>query len=537
MKCPSCGSEVRETDRFCNACGVRVAAAGDDDAAASDDDAAASDDATSVMAASPVSGEGTAHESGANDEPEPDSEPEDGDGSSSDAPTASEPFPAPTGLRAAAAPGAASTARPPLSDRPVTRQLAHMAGDPTPPPAPVTSSSSEAAPAAHAETRPNAPVGDESAATTRHHQPDAARTTTMGSVGAGGSSAPPTSRTGAVGSTGQVPAAYTPMRAAVRDDAAPTFTLGVLVFIAIGAAGLAAATTITDLVSVDTTSGTPTFDDGTWKLNDLGTNNTVAALIAATLLLVCGILACWRSRLAAGLAGGAGLALAGWAALIVGLAEVPLARASTAITNDPTGTLAGELTRHIGYWVVIAAGLAGILAFLASLVLLPRAPSERALNPWIAALGAAATLVAVAGPLLPERSAQLEDNWTSPVGTDLPMLFFAGRAGQLWALALCGVVGFLVVRRYGLGMALGGFSIVAWLTVTSLLELSSAPIGPAAANPGADNFPVAVPAEGNDLLPHAATVGGVTIALVCALIALIQVAVSASRDRRDRRTP
>ena len=535
MKCPSCGCEARETDRFCNACGARVAAASSDDTAAGDDDAAASDDATSVMAASPVSGEGTAHESGANDEPEPDSEPEDGDGSSSDAPAASEPLPAPTGSPAAAAPAAASTPRPPLSDRPVTRQLAQMAGDPTPPPTPVasTSTSSEAAPAAHAETRPNAPVGDESAATTRQHQPDAARTTTMGSVGAGGSSAPPTSRTGVVGSTGQVPAAYTPMRAAVRDDAAPAFTLGVLVFIAIGAAGLAAATTITDLVSVETTSGTAAFPVGTWKLNDLGTNNTVAALIAATLLLVCGILACWRSRLAAGLAGGAGLALAGWAALIVGLAEVPLAGASTAITNDPTGTLAGELTRDIGYWVVIAAGGAGILAFLASLVLLRRAPAERGLNPWVAALGAAATLVAVAGPLLPERSAQLEDNWTSPVGTDLPTLFFAGRAGQLGALALCGVVGFLVVRRYGLGMAIGGFSIVAWLTVTSLLELSSAPIGPAAANPGADNFPIAVPAEGNDLLPHAATVGGVTIALVCALIALIQVAVSASRDRRS----
>ena len=165
-----------------------------------------------------------------------------------------------------------------------------------------------------------------------------------------------------------------------------------------------------------------------------------------------------------------------------------------------------------------------MIVFLLSLSLVRR-EEDTGLNPWVAALGAAATLVAVAGPLLPQNDAKLEDNWSSAtVGIDLPTMFFAGRAAQLGALALTGIIGFLMVRRYGLGLAIGGFSIVAWLALTSLLEQTDTPIGPAIANPGADNYPFPVMGDANDLTPHAATVGGIAVALFCAVVAVLEVA-------------
>ena len=250
-------------------------------------------------------------------------------------------------------------------------------------------------------------------------------------------------------------------------------------------------------------------------------------MIAAGLMVLGGLLGCFRFRLGAGLAGGAGLALAGWSAMMLGLAEIPLSTASGLVTQAPPG-LTVELTRDVGWWLIVAAGGTGVLVFLTSLVLIRR-DRDAGLNPWVAALGAAATLVAVAGPLLPQQDARLEDNWRSPVNTDLPTLFFAGRVAQLGVLALTGVIGFLIVRRYGVGMAIGGFSIVAWLALTSLLEQTDNPIGPGIANPGAPNFPFPEPGAAADVMPHAATVGGISVALFCGAVAAIEVVLS----RRD----
>ena len=53
-----------------------------------------------------------------------------------------------------------------------------------------------------------------------------------------------------------------------------------------------------------------------------------------------------------------------------------------------------------------------------------------------------------------------------PSGLDWPTLFFAARLVQLGLLVMCGVFGFLLVRRYGLGLAIGGTVVSGWLVST-----------------------------------------------------------------------
>ena len=55
-----------------------------------------------------------------------------------------------------------------------------------------------------------------------------------------------------------------------------------------------------------TTSAEAPFATGIWKVNDFGTNNTVAALIAATVMVVGALAWCFSYRWGAGLAGGGG---------------------------------------------------------------------------------------------------------------------------------------------------------------------------------------------------------------------------------------
>jgi hypothetical protein len=131
-------------------------------------------------------------------------------------------------------------------------------------------------------------------------------------------------------------------------------------------------------------------------------------------------------------------------------------------------------------------------------------------------------LVAAGGPLVPEGAATFRNNWSSAGGTfDQPTAFFAGRIAQVALLALAGVVGFLQVRRWGLGVAIGGMLPVVWLATTTLLELGDSPVGPAYDNPGT--------ADG-DL--HAVTVVGLT-----ALVGLAIVAVIAAYDQTVREGP
>ncbi len=299
------------------------------------------------------------------------------------------------------------------------------------------------------------------------------------------------------------------------------FRFGVVSGTAVVAALVALVGVFANVATITTDATSPTFETGDWLVSDLGSNLQVAGLVGVGALLVGAVVAGFGIRWGAGLAGGAGLALAGWAALVIGLAEQPLQAATTAVEQPTTESFTVTLTRDLGYWLLLATIVLGGAVFVVSLVLAGN-DGRSGLNPWIAALGAVSALVAAAGPLVPEGEATFRNNWSSAGGTfDQPTAYLAGRLAQVVLLALAGVVGFLQVRRWGLGLAIGGMLPVVWLAFTTMLELGDSPVGPADTNPGD---------AAGDL--HAVTVVGIT-----ALAGLAIVAVIAAYDQTVRERP
>jgi hypothetical protein len=178
------------------------------------------------------------------------------------------------------------------------------------------------------------------------------------------------------------------------------------------------------------------------------------------------------------------------------------------------------VTRDVGWWLIIAVGGIGLVVFLASLRAMRRG-RQRFLNPILAAVGAVCALVLATGPLVPVGSATWRDNLQSPTAEiDLPTVFFAGRLTQVGLLALAGLIGFLIVRSYGLGLVAGGTSVAIWLWVTSLLEVGPRPVGIAGRNPGATST-----------VPHGVTtVGAVTTMVVLLLTVIVAVVAAATAD-------
>ena len=320
--------------------------------------------------------------------------------------------------------------------------------------------------------------------------------------------------TAPVAITGPLPAAYQPppMQDAARVPATRErrrFRLRVLLVLALFAAGATIVGVLSTVVEID-----PAPDNLTprYVVNDFGTNNSVAGLIAAGTMLAGALVWCFGYRWGAGLAGGAGAATAGWVALLIGLAEWQIA-------TGEAGAPPASISRDIGYWSLLAAGALGVLVLLGSLA---RSGRDRrsGLDPWIAALGAVSFVIAAGGPLIPEGTADWSGNFNSDtLAVDLPTLFFVGRGVQLGLLALCGVVGFLLVRRYGLGLAIGSAAAAGWMLATAATEQTASPIGPGYANPGA----------GIDLQPHAVTIVGFALAGFFALVAVVMALLDVDR--------
>lgn len=286
----------------------------------------------------------------------------------------------------------------------------------------------------------------------------------------------------------------------------PAFVFAILGMIATLMASLA---DVTDIRTTRVVSGIP---NQLSTLADLGTNLSVAGFVGAAMMLVGALLQCFGIRWGAGMAGGAGLAVVGWAAFTLGLAEVPIDSAER-ITLDPAtpGPFTLTVTRDLGYWLIVAVAAIGLIVFAFSLTSAGTG-GRRGLNPWTAALGAVSALVVAVGPLITVGGANFDVNF----GTDnLPFVFFAGRLTQLMLIAVTGVVGFLLVRTYGLGLVAGGIGLPLWMWLSSLLEIGDRPLGIAAGNLGS-----------TDTAPHAVTTVGVAstaIMLVAATtIALLQ---------------
>jgi len=278
-------------------------------------------------------------------------------------------------------------------------------------------------------------------------------------------------------------------------------------------------TSDTRLVPTDTMPAG--FRTGTWMLDDLADNMSIAILIAAVLLVIGGVAAGFRWRWGSGLAGGAGLALTGLVALAIGLAQFPIdaARGFAAIPNQQHFVL--TITRDVGFWLLLASAALGLMVFFASI---NDAFGDRrsGLNPWIAALGALATVVAVFGPMIPEGTAIFSDNWYLREGPGEPSaLLLLGRLVQLALLAISGIAGYLCVRRWGLSLAIGGALPIVWLAASTQFDLTSRPVGPAFANPGADAIEL-----------HGVTIIGVSAVIAIGILAVVAAYDQSVREKR-----
>ena len=275
-----------------------------------------------------------------------------------------------------------------------------------------------------------------------------------------------------------------------------------------------------DVVDIRTSTPVSGITTGIRTLDMLGTNLAVAGFVGAIVMTIGALLACFGFRWGAGLAGGAGLALVGWAGIVVALAELQIANAEsiTLQTTDVAFTL--KVTRDLGFWVVVVSAAVGALVFLASLHAFG-AGGRRPLNPWTAALGAVAGVIVAAGPLLPEGSATFDDNFRSTTGFDLPNVYFAARLTQLGLIVVAVVLGMLIVRAYGLGLAAGGISVAIPLWATSLAGTGRFPVGIAIGNFGSA-----------DSTPHAVTSVGMVLAMLMLLIAAVLATITNIRRRR-----
>jgi hypothetical protein len=332
--------------------------------------------------------------------------------------------------------------------------------------------------------------------------------------------------TGVVAAT--PPSTTAEMPAVLAPTPGARFRLDTTTLVSIGAGIVTLVSLFANVLSITSDARITPRDDmpldfrtGDWIADDLADNLAIGGLIAAVLMVVGGVAAGFRWRWGSGLAGGAGLAFAGIAAVALGLAQIPIdaAHEMASIPSEEQFTL--TITRDLGYWLLLAAGVAGVVLFFVSIndAFGDRRPG---LNPWVAALGALAAVIAAAGPLLPENLAAFSDNWyVVDAAGEPPAMLLVGRLVQLGLVAFAGVVGFLSVRRWGLGLAIGGFLPAVWLATSTLFELTDRPVGPGFRNPGA-----------TDMHLHGVTIIGVSALAAMAVLAVVAAYDQSMRERR-----
>jgi hypothetical protein len=242
-----------------------------------------------------------------------------------------------------------------------------------------------------------------------------------------------------------------------------------------------------------------------YKLNDFSSNLTVGVIVAAVLLIGGAALGATGRRVGAGLAGGAGLALAGAFGWVIGQVTA-LFDAQEVLLLGGGGTFTLTTTQEVGFWLgAVAAGL-GVLAFALSLSSGGR-DGHPVINPAIGALGALGTVAVMVGPLIPMNGAAFGDNFSNDF---IPPASLYLRLAVLVLIGIGGLVGFLANRRWGYGMALGAISIGAVQWVTSVAESGDYPLGIAGGNVGATDF-----------APHIVTTIGVVVMLLAGAAGLL----------------
>lgn len=279
--------------------------------------------------------------------------------------------------------------------------------------------------------------------------------------------------------------------------------LGVVVVLMGIAAVLSAAVTVV--------SGTTNFGQGapsstlSLKLKDFFTNNLPVVVVIAAVAVLAAALGAGTKRLGTGLAGGIGLAAAGWSSMIVGNSVAILDVSERAAIG--TGALRFTRTFDIGFFALCAVVVLGILAFVLSL---PGSGSDGMpkLHPLATVVGALGTLAMAGGPLIPGNGLSFDVNFKSDF---FPVLTIVARLVMLALLAFAGLAGFLNARRWGLGVAAGGLVVGVTMWLTALISGK----GKRVAGIGGANF-------GRDAAdPHIVTTLGVVAVLAAFVIAVV----------------
>ncbi len=306
----------------------------------------------------------------------------------------------------------------------------------------------------------------------------------------------------------------------VQEPAAP-FRLAMLVLAVI----TAAATVTAAVLTVVRYRVTGDIDHSlVLRLNDIATNALVATLLSAGLLIIGAAIGLSGRRFGTGLAGGAGLAVAGFMGWMATVAlsiidTVKKGLAAKGVTYQLSTTL------DVGFWLsVVAASLGGVM-FVLSFTAVGGGSRQR-VHPVVGSIGLLGTLAVAVGPLLPMHNTTLADNFATDhaVGAPLwwksflrlmlgidhapvPPITTWMRIVALVLLLLGGAIGFIAGSRWGLGMVLGAMGVALWQWITSILEAGDWPFGIAGGNPGVDGF-----------APHVVTTVGVVMIVVALLV-------------------
>ena len=275
------------------------------------------------------------------------------------------------------------------------------------------------------------------------------------------------------------------------------FRITPMVAVSALAAVVAVASAFVNVASIDVTGG-PLPVSQVFKLNDFASNLTVGAIIAAVLLLVGSALGATGRRVGTGLAGGAGLALAGMMGMVIGQVTFEFDATEVSLLGSG-GSFTLTTTQEIGFWLAVAAAVLGGVAFFVSLSA-GGADGQPPINPVVGVLGVLGTLAVVVGPLIPGEFGSFGDNFSNEF---IPPATLYLRLLVLVLIGVGGLVGFLANRRWGVGMALGAISIGAWQWVTAITESGDRPFGIAGGNFGAA-----------DVTPHVVTTVGVIVMLL-----------------------
>ena len=253
------------------------------------------------------------------------------------------------------------------------------------------------------------------------------------------------------------------------------------------------------------------------------TTNAAGALIVGAVVVLAGSFAGMRGhRVGTGVAGGAGLAIAGLALWLVGQAVALVDNLKHAMTIRG-GNYRLVTTMDLGVFLALAAAVIGIAVFVLAVYGI-RDDGEGRVHPAVGALGVLGTMMIAIGSMLPMHSGTLAGNFNSkhPIGATnywkawveltigvhheaVPPLTTWLRVLLVVFIALGGVLGFLVASRGGLGLAVGSISVSLCIWVATVFKWGDFPFGIAGGNPGSLGF-----------TPHLVTSIGVVVVLVAA---------------------